>query len=138
MDILELAILRIRKVRRELKLSQAEAGARVHMVQNTWANYETGRTKIDLPTLQLMARALERPPEYFITPDLEEGNLSREVAARFGALGERDQTEILQIIEMKERLARASSNVRAVSPNGGEGVKHPPPKKAQGETNRVA
>lgn len=70
MELTELVSARIRRARRELELTQADAALRVGINQQTWASYETGKRGVSLEMLEKIARALGKPVTYFVDSEL--------------------------------------------------------------------
>ena len=110
-DIRDLTLARIRRLRNEMKISQAEAASRAGVNQQTWARWESGQVGIDLDTLQIIARVLETTPEALIAHDPEYTPLSQEIAERVQHLSDADMQEILAIIRIKEQRSRVSEGV---------------------------
>jgi len=57
---------RIQAAREEAGLSQAELAQRIGCTQSALSNYELGKRRLPLATLEQIARALGRPLSYFL------------------------------------------------------------------------
>ncbi|MDY6907862.1 MAG: helix-turn-helix domain-containing protein [Chloroflexota bacterium] len=108
---------RVQRTREQAGLSQAELAARIGCTQSALSNYELGKRRIYLSTLEQIARALKRPLSYFIDshPDSYSQNLTllledhrlREILMEAVELPVEDKDRVLEYIKWRKSVMLA-------------------------------
>lgn len=130
-DLRDVTLTRIKRLRNQIGLSQESAGARVNISKQNWARYESGAVGIDLETLQLIARALETTPEALVSLESERSDIASKIIEQVEVLDDNDKEEVLDFVRMKSRRARERSTSYRTEPEI-------PPKKAQARRRKAA
>jgi transcriptional regulator with XRE-family HTH domain len=101
MLIKDLVRYKIREARLKRGLTQKQAARIIGVSQQTWANYESGRIGIRTNDLDVIAKALKEPVDYFIIDSSADTSLPEQVKDLTRQLSRREQEEIRDIIRLK-------------------------------------
>ena len=96
-------IQRLKEIRMEKNLSQKEIASYLQVSQQTYSDYEKGRTNPDISTLILMANILETSTDYLLGREDDLGNIVTQ-----------NETATPQLSESEQKLLE---NFRALPPD---------------------
>lgn len=84
-------IQRLKEIRMEKNLSQKEIASYLQVSQQTYSDYEKGRTNPDISTLILMANILETSTDYLLGREDDLGNIVTQNETATPQLSESEQ-----------------------------------------------